>query len=163
MHTCKRHLRVNLSNDEGVQQQLLEKMSIRLALRATQEEAGWFTLWANCSIMLERYLCVVPTVAFHSFPRGSFSGVLARDAEKAQAAIHALKDRQQAVRTLNTWKARVRPQLFTRTYRTICTFRYWFGAFSQDYKNGRSTLDTSVLMISTGTGVWRLRLWASDG
>ena len=53
--TCEqRAFKSNESAYKGVQSRIStkgsdrEKMSIRLALRATQEEAGWFTLQANC-------------------------------------------------------------------------------------------------------------------
>ena len=54
---------------EGVQQRLLEKMSIRLVLRTTQEEAGWCTVRANCSIMVERYSHVGTNCCSSFFPQ----------------------------------------------------------------------------------------------
>ena len=84
-HTCERHLRntcewhlwmtafkSNESAFKGVQSRIStkkfdrEKMSIRLALRATQEEAGWFTLQVNCLQCWNDTCVSVPTVILRS-------------------------------------------------------------------------------------------------
>ena len=70
------------------------------------------------------------------------------DAEKPQAAMNTLKDRQKAARALKAWKAE-----HLDHYTNIPNDSHLLVLISQDYKNRRSLATTS-----TGTSVRQIRV-----